>query len=114
MTIEGVIHNEDSTVFEIHEPTRFGEADIHREVTVSHKPEDIAKLPTITPSEISALPHDYTDFTNGGVSEVDSYQTLPNGVNLVFIKDLDTEWSSNTYRQGAYTVRGPFRIVELD
>ena len=109
MTIESVEHREDSSIFSIHEPTRFGEADVHREVTVSHKPEEIAKLPTITPQQIKDLTHDYI---RGDVSELDSYQTLPNGVKLVFIRDLDTDWASNTYRSVAHTVRGPYRLVE--
>ena len=108
MTIEGVVHNEDSTLFKIHEPTRYGVPDIHREVTVSHKPEEIAKLPTITPSEILALTDDPG---NENVTKVDSYQKLPNGVTLVFLQNYDLDWSSNSYRDGAYSVRGPFRVI---
>ncbi len=109
MTIEKVEHREDRSVFSIHEPTRNGELDIFREVTVLHDPREIAKLPTITPEQIRKLPQDYP---HENVSMVDSYEKLPNGVMLVFIRSEDCDYYSNTYRPGCHSVSGPFRLVE--
>jgi len=111
MTIESVEHRENETVFGIHEPTRNGEADIHREITVSHKPEELAKLPAITGKEISELPNDIIG--TGIVESVVYREKLPTGDTLVFIRHEDhSDWDSNTYRLEAYSIKGPYRLVE--
>ena len=46
------------TVFHIYEPTRYGEADVSREVRVPHSLEECSNLETITQKRIDDLPDD--------------------------------------------------------
>lgn len=107
MTIEKVTHTEGQSVISLYELTRYGEADIHRDVTVSHDPAEIATLPAITEDQVKHLPRTTEEEQEAELP----YVKLPTGDTLVFIRDYDMDWGSNTYRQGAYAIRGPYRLV---
>lgn len=99
---------EGEKIFHIHELRRYGEPDSDKVVKITA--ESFNNLPTITTEQLDQYPID--DPYGEGKAESMVFPT-PWGT-VVFIKNYDTETHSATYRSGAYSISGPYRLVVED
>lgn len=87
---------EDYILFHLEEPTRYGEPDILKIFILF--PDEFARLERIAADGLESLDHDKIELPGLGV--------------VVFTKDYDDNYSSNTHRAGSHRVRGPFLLEE--
>jgi hypothetical protein len=108
MGVEKVEHLSESTIVSIYEPTRYGEGDVFRKVSIPHDPTYRAQLETISRASVQRPLNDPQGL---GVKEMDLVE-VPRLGTVVFIKNFDCDYSSATYRFGAHSVDGPYLLVE--
>jgi len=107
MGITKAEYQQNKVVFQIHEPTRYGEQDAYRNVKIYFDAQSIQEIPIIKTEELEKIKQDSTN--DSEKVEVEQFE-IPLAGTILFLKEFDDDFSSATHRLGAHKVRGPFRV----